>query len=54
MVHSRIKLIHTKEDTTRKQKTIRSHNKLYLENKLYLGEDSRDLTQNKPLEKIWL
>jgi len=30
MVHSRIELIHTKEDTTRK-KTIRSHNKQYLE-----------------------
>jgi len=31
MVHWRIKLTHTKDDTTWKQKTIRSHNKLYLE-----------------------
>ena len=31
MVHSRIKVIHTKEDATPKQKTIRSHSKLYLE-----------------------
>jgi len=29
--NSTLKSIHTKEDTTRKQKTIRSHNKLYLE-----------------------
>jgi len=29
--HSKIKLIHTKEDTTQKQTIIRSHNKLFLE-----------------------
>ena len=31
MVHSRIKLVHTKQCTTRKQTTIRSRNNQYLE-----------------------
>jgi len=38
MIHSRIKWLHTQEDTTTKQKTIRSHNTTP-------GEDCRDLTK---------
>jgi len=38
MIHSRNKLLHTEEDTTTKQKTIRSHNTIF-------EKDCRDLTK---------
>ena len=47
MVHSRVKLIHTKEDTIRKQKIIRSHNKPQAKS----GEYSRELTQKNRQRK---
>ena len=43
MIHSRIKCLHTEEDTTTKQKTIRSHNTIS-------GEDSNNKNRQRKRE----